>query len=147
MPNQVFNVDDQYWDVDDWHYYAKSNQGVDAAVAIMLEEVKELQEAKESDSSVEIADALGDILFSLYGVIRALRIDAHKYKIPLKECFDEILRSNYTKLTELEDGGYEVTKREDGKILKPVNYSAPDLEPIIAQFRYFSVVNGDVDGN
>ena len=80
----------------------------------------ELKEAIDSNDIVEIADALGDILYHLYafGVMTG---------ISLNEVFDEIHKSNMTKITP--DG--QVLLREDGKIIKPCSYIPPDINSIL----------------
>ena len=88
--------------------------------ALLDEEVSELREAVERDDIVEIADALGDIVYIVCGT-------AHAYGIPLDEVVSEIHRSNLSKLGE--DGN--PIYRDDGKILKGPNYSPPDIESIL----------------
>lgn len=84
---------------------------------LIKEELGELQEAQQDGDLVEIADALGDILYVVYGA-------AVTYGIDLEHVFNEIHESNMTKV-----GG---EKRADGKILKPPHYRRPNLAPIIA---------------
>ncbi len=85
------------------------------------EECDELHDGVDRRSLVEVADALTDILYVVYGMGQAFGID-------LNECFDEVHRSNMSKL---EDG--EVIYRSDGKVLKGRDYFSPDLETIITQ--------------
>lgn len=87
---------------------------------LITEEVQELATAIDNDDIVEIADALTDILYVVYGA-------GHAYGIDLDDCFDEVHRSNMSKLGE--DG--KPIYREDGKVMKGPNYSAPDLEGVI----------------
>lgn len=87
---------------------------------LIEEELNELKEASAADNLVGIADALGDLLYVVYGA-------AIEYGIPIDEVFEEIHRSNMTKLWP--DG--TVHKREDGKVLKPPTYSPADLQGII----------------
>ncbi len=87
---------------------------------LIEEEWVELIEARELGNIIEIADALGDLLYVVYGA-------AIEYGIPIDEVFEEIHRSNMTKLWP--DG--TVHKREDGKVLKPPTYSPANLEKII----------------
>lgn len=84
------------------------------------EEVDELKEAIEQRDIVEVADALTDILYVVYGMGITFGID-------LDECFNEVHGSNMSKLGE--DG--KPVKREDGKILKGPNFRKPDLKKII----------------
>ena len=71
---------------------------------------------------VEIADALGDLLYITFGTI--LR---HGLQFKIEEVFDEIHRSNMSKLDE---NGKPIF-REDGKVLKGTNYFRPDIKRII----------------
>lgn len=87
---------------------------------LIAEEVQELSTAIDNDDIVEIADALTDILYVVYGA-------GHAYGIDLDECFNEVHRSNMSKLGE--DG--KPIYREDGKVLKGPKYSPPDLESVI----------------
>ena len=89
---------------------------------LMHEENEEyLQAAKEGDL-VEIADALGDKLYILCGTILA-----HGLQDKIVEVFDEIQRSNMSKLSA--DGTPVI--REDGKILKGPNYLKPNIKSIL----------------
>ena len=87
---------------------------------LITEEVEELATAIDNDDIVEIADALTDILYVVYGA-------GHAYGIDLDECFSEVHRSNMSKLGE--DG--KPLYREDGKVLKGPDYFPPNLEEII----------------
>ena len=69
---------------------------------------------------VEIADALGDLLYVVYGA-------GHAFGIDLDECFKEFHASNMSKLGP--DG--KPIKREDGKVLKPDTFFPPDLKSIL----------------
>lgn len=83
---------------------------------LIKEELEELFEAMGEKDLVEVADALTDILYVTYGA-------GHAFGIDLDACFDEVQRSNMSKLGA--DG--KPIYREDGKILKGPNYFAPDL--------------------
>jgi predicted HAD superfamily Cof-like phosphohydrolase len=87
---------------------------------LIQEEVQELSVAIDNDDIVEIADALTDILYVVYGA-------GHAYGIDLDECFNEVHSSNMSKLGE---GGKPIY-REDGKVLKGPNYFPPDLEGVL----------------
>lgn len=89
---------------------------------LIREEVQELREGLDKDDLVEVADALTDILYVVYGA-------GHAFGLDLDACFNEVHRSNMSKLNE--DGS--VKKRADGKVLKGPNYSPPNLVPIIMQ--------------
>lgn len=87
--------------------------------SLINEEVGELFEAIENSDMVEIADALTDILYVVYGTGHALGID-------LDACFDEVHRSNMSKF---ENG--KPVKNEYGKVMKGKNYSPPDLASVL----------------
>ena len=87
---------------------------------LIEEELDELHYAIDNKDMVEIADALGDLLYVVYGA-------GHAFGIDLDECFKEIHASNMSKLGP--DG--KPIKREDGKVLKPDTYFPPDLKSIL----------------
>jgi predicted HAD superfamily Cof-like phosphohydrolase len=87
---------------------------------LIREEFEELTVATNAMDIVEIADALTDILYVVYGA-------GHAFGIDLDECYHEVHRSNMSKLGE--DG--KPIYREDGKILKGPNYFHPNLEDIL----------------
>ncbi|MFC5046486.1 nucleoside triphosphate pyrophosphohydrolase family protein [Aquimarina hainanensis] len=89
---------------------------------LMREENEEYLEAAEDGDLVEVADALGDMLYILCGTIIE-----HGLQHKIEEVFDEIQRSNMSKLGE--DG--EPIYREDGKVLKGPNYFKPDIKAIL----------------
>lgn len=89
---------------------------------LMKEENEEYLEAVQNNDIVEIADALGDMLYILCGTILE-----HGLQHKIEEVFDEIQRSNMSKLGE--DG--KPIYREDGKVLKGPNYFKPNFEEIL----------------
>ena len=89
---------------------------------LMQEENDEYLEAARKKDLVEIADALGDKLYILCGTILA-----HGLQDKIIEVFDEIQRSNMSKLSA--DGTPVI--REDGKILKGPNYFKPNIKSIL----------------
>ena len=89
---------------------------------LMQEENDEYLEAARKKDLVEIADALGDKLYILCGTILA-----HGLQDKIEEVFDEIQRSNMSKLSA--DGTPVI--REDGKILKGPNYFKPNIKSIL----------------
>jgi predicted HAD superfamily Cof-like phosphohydrolase len=88
----------------------------------MDEENREYLEAAQNNDMVEVADALGDMLYILCGTILT-----HGMQNLIDEVFEEIQRSNMSKLGA--DG--KPIYREDGKVLKGPNYFTPDLKSII----------------
>ncbi len=89
---------------------------------LMDEENKEYLEAATNNDMVEVADALGDMLYILCGTILE-----HGMQYKIEEVFNEIQRSNMSKLGA--DG--RPIYREDGKVLKGPNYSKPDIASIL----------------
>ena len=89
---------------------------------LMKEENEEYLEACKANDIVEIADALGDQLYILCGSL--LR---HGLQDKIEEVFAEIHRSNISKL----DLDGKPIIRDDGKILKGIRYSKPNLAPIL----------------
>ena len=87
---------------------------------LIKEEVQELTDGLGKNNMLEIADALTDILYVVYGA-------GHAFGIDLDECFTEVHRSNMTKLGA--DG--RPMYREDGKVMKGPRYSEPDLMPFV----------------
>lgn len=83
---------------------------------LIQEELDELCEAFNTSDLRGVADALGDLLYVVYGCAEACGLD-------MEPIVDEIHRSNLTKC----GGG----RRADGKILKGLGYEPPDLLPII----------------
>ena len=102
------------------------HETVDLRLDLIEEEFNELLVAvhdpklSPDERMVQIADALTDILYVTYGA-------GHAFGIDLDICFEEVQRSNMSKLGE--DG--KPIYREDGKVLKGPNYSEPDLESIL----------------
>ena len=89
---------------------------------LMKEENEEYLEAVQKNDLVEIADALGDMLYILCGTILE-----HGLQHKIEAVFDEIQRSNMSKLGE--DG--KPIYREDGKVMKGPNYFKPNFEAIL----------------
>tara|TARA_Y100000401_G_C8300841_1_gene213975 strand:- start:578 stop:964 length:387 start_codon:yes stop_codon:yes gene_type:complete len=92
----------------------------DLRVDLIAEELEELELAMSNNDIVEVADALTDLLYVVYGA-------GHAFGIDLDECFGEVHESNMSKLGE--DG--RPLYREDGKVLKGPHYAPPDLKRII----------------
>ena len=95
---------------------------IDLRHRLMQEENDEYLEAAREGNLVQVADALGDKLYILCGTILA-----HGLQHKIVEVFEEIHRSNMSKLDE--DG--KPIYREDGKILKGKNYFLPDISGVL----------------
>ncbi|MCB4798922.1 nucleoside triphosphate pyrophosphohydrolase family protein [Neotamlana laminarinivorans] len=89
---------------------------------LMKEENEEYLEAAENNDLVEVADALGDMLYILCGTIIE-----HGMQHKIEEVFAEIQNSNMSKLGENGEPIY----REDGKVLKGPNYFKPNIKAIL----------------
>jgi len=89
---------------------------------LMKEENEEYLEAAQNNDLIEIADALGDMLYILCGTIIE-----HGLQHKIEAVFDEIQRSNMSKL----DHNGRPIYREDGKVMKGPNYFKPDFSKII----------------
>jgi predicted HAD superfamily Cof-like phosphohydrolase len=84
---------------------------------LIEEEHLELKEAIESDNLVEQLDALIDILVVTIGAIHSAGFDG-------EGAWKEVMRTNFAKIDH-ETG--KVRKREDGKVLKPLGWTPPEL--------------------
>ncbi|MFN5031061.1 MAG: hypothetical protein ACK5FX_02465 [Flavobacteriia bacterium] len=89
---------------------------------LMREENEEYLEAAQNGDIVEIADALGDMLYILCGTILK-----HGLQDKIAAVFQEIQRSNMSKL----DANGKPIYREDGKVLKSELYFKPDIKTIL----------------
>ena len=83
---------------------------------LIKEELDEFEEALKDRDLKEVADALTDILYVTYGA-------GHAFGIDLDKCFDEVQRSNMSKL----DGDGKPIYNEHGKVMKGPRYFRPDL--------------------
>ena len=90
---------------------------------LMTEENEEYLEAALAGNLVEVADALGDMLYILCGTMIT-----HGMQDKIEDVFREIQRSNLSKLGA--DG--QPIYREDGKVMKGPNYFKPDIAAILA---------------
>ena len=99
-----------------------SEQKIILRYNLMKEENEEYLEAAQNKDLVEVADALGDMLYILCGTILS-----HGMQHKISEVFEEIQRSNMSKLGS--DG--KPIYREDGKILKGPNYFRPNIASIL----------------
>ena len=87
---------------------------------LIKEELDEFEQAIKEKNLKEIADSLTDILYVTYGA-------GHAFGIDLDKCFDEVQRSNMSKLGE--DG--KPIYNEYGKVMKGPNYFEPNLKKFI----------------
>ena len=87
---------------------------------LIKEELDELSVAIKDEDIVEVADALTDLLYVVYGA-------GHSFGIDLDKCFDEVQRSNMSKL----DLDGKPIYNEYGKVMKGPNFSKPNLKQFI----------------
>ena len=87
---------------------------------LIKEELDELKEAMKNKDLLEVADALTDILYVTYGA-------GHAFGIDLNKCFNEVQKSNMSKLGE--DG--KPIYNDSGKVMKGPSYFKPDLTKFV----------------
>jgi predicted HAD superfamily Cof-like phosphohydrolase len=90
-------------------------------IGLIKEEYDELTVAINNSDQIETLDALIDILVVTIGAIHSMGADG-------EGAWKEVMRTNFEKIDK-ETG--KVRKREDGKVLKPLGWTAPDLKPFI----------------
>ena len=126
MKNQIEHVrkfHDAFGITNNYTPHAVLNSDVvDLRHRLMHEENEEYLEACKNGDLVEIADALGDMMYILCGTILS-----HGLQNKIENIFEEIQRSNMSKLG---PDGLPIY-RKDGKILKGPNYFKPDIKSII----------------
>ena len=90
--------------------------------SLMQEENNEYLKAVDEKNLIEVADALGDMLYILCGTILT-----HGFQNLIEDIFDEIQSSNMSKLG---DDGKPIY-RNDGKVLKGPNYKKPNIKKFL----------------
>ena len=93
-------------------------------ISLIKEELDELKQAMNNKDILEVADALTDILYVTYGA-------GHAFGIDLDKCFQEVQKSNMSKLGE--DG--KPIYNDKGKVMKGPNYFKPDLNKFVAWWK------------
>lgn len=101
---------------------AKENDNRFYRAHLIIEEVGEVLDALGKREEVDLADALGDLIYVLLGT-------AVTYDIPMEEVFDEIHRSNMTKTRDAKND----PRMKQGKLLE--SYSEPELRQAIEEGR------------
>jgi len=89
-------------------------------ISLINEELDELKTAIKDNNILEVADALTDILYVTYGA-------GHSFGVDLDKCFDEVQKSNMSKLG---DDGKPIYN-EAGKVMKGPNYFKPNLSKFL----------------
>ena len=97
-----------------------SNKINDLRINLIEEELNEFKYAMSKKDLKEVADALTDILYVTYGA-------GHAFGINLDDCFEEVQKSNMSKLGN--DG--KPIYNENGKVMKGPNYFKPDLNKFL----------------
>jgi len=92
-------------------------------VGLIEEEFKELNEAVNNHDQLETLDALIDILVVTIGAIHSMGADG-------EGAWREVMNTNFAKIDK-ETG--KVRKRGDGKVLKPVGWTPPNLKPFLTK--------------
>ncbi|MGE5354908.1 MAG: hypothetical protein ACM3PT_01600 [Deltaproteobacteria bacterium] len=129
-----------------------SQERINLRISLLEEELNELKSAIEDNNMVEVADAFADLQYVLSGAILEFGLGEC-----FREIFDEVQRSNMSKTCKtmneaiktgdyyLENRGIEsyiesseneylVYRKGDGKVLKSVNYSPPDIEGVLKKY-------------
>ena len=99
-----------------------SKEDIQLRFELLKEENNEYLEAAQNGDMVEVADALGDLMYILFGTIMK-----HGVQHKIVEVFEEIQKSNMSKL----DANGQPIYREDGKVLKGPNYFKPNIKKIL----------------
>ena len=89
-------------------------------INLIEEELNEFKEAMSKKDLKEVADALTDILYVTYGA-------GHAFGINLDDCFEEVQKSNMSKLG---DDGKPIYN-ELGKVMKGPKYFKPNLNKFL----------------
>ena len=89
-------------------------------ITLIHEELDELTKAIKENDVLEVADALTDILYVTYGA-------GHAFGINLDKCFEEVQKSNMSKLGK--DG--KPIYNDSGKVMKGPDYFKPDLSKFL----------------
>ena len=92
-------------------------------IGLIKEEYDELTVAINNSDQIETLDALIDILVVTIGAIHSMGADG-------EGAWREVMRTNFEKIDK-ETG--KVRKREDGKVLKPLNWQPPQLSEYITK--------------
>jgi len=119
--HNTFGITNQYTPTS-----AISDATIDLRFRLMAEENEEYLEAAKAGDLVEVADALGDMMYILCGTILS-----HGMQHVIEEVFEEIQASNMSKLGE--DGN--PIYRADGKVMKGPGYFKPNIAAVLDRMR------------
>lgn len=115
---------DVFNDIDQFHSACDQTPGPDnysMYIGLIREEVGELEDALEANDRVEQLDALIDILVVTLGAVRAGSFDG-------RGAWEEVMKTNFAKIDPITG---KVTKRADGKVLKPADWVEPNLRAFV----------------
>jgi predicted HAD superfamily Cof-like phosphohydrolase len=122
MPN-VFRDQEKFMRSGDQTVTEFNTDQFNMYVKLIGEETEELAQAITEHDPVETLDALIDILVVTIGAIHSMGADG-------EGAWKEVMATNFAKIDK-ETG--KVRKREDGKILKPLDWQAPVLAPFVSK--------------
>ena len=92
-------------------------------VNLIDEEFNELKDAIENEDMIETLDALEDILVVTIGAIHSAGMDG-------EGAWKEVMATNFAKI---DKNTGKVRKRDDGKVLKPIGWTPPELAPFVSK--------------
>jgi predicted HAD superfamily Cof-like phosphohydrolase len=113
----VFNDQKKFMKACDQKVDCPPGPQFDMYCALIEEEHKELKQALTNNDDVEVLDALIDILVVTIGAIHSMGADG-------EGAWKEVMNTNFAKIDRVTG---KVRKREDGKVLKPVGWTPPQL--------------------
>lgn len=90
-------------------------------IRLMTEELHEVVQAIESEPIDHVAKELADLLYTLLGTVEAFGLSE-----VFEEVFAAVHESNMSKVT-----GKTIIMNEQGKVMKPATYTAPDIRAIL----------------
>lgn len=97
-----------------------SDDVIELRLKLIVEELNEVGKALDAKDIKNVAQELSDLLYVVYGTGLAFGID-------LDACLNEVHESNMTK----PDPEKGIIRRDDGKILKGINYRKPDMGKVL----------------
>lgn len=119
----VFRDQEKFMRACDQSVQGMNQEQFDLYVKLIDEETDELTEAINANDSIETLDALIDIIVVTVGAIHSMGADG-------EGAWKEVMSTNFAKIDK-ETG--KVRKREDGKVLKPLGWQAPELSDFVTK--------------
>ena len=121
--SNVFRDQEKFMRASDQSVDAYNESQYNMYVNLINEELSEFKLAVSDNNRVEQLDALIDLLVVTIGAIHSAGFDA-------EGAWKEVMQTNFNKIDK-ETG--KVRKREDGKVLKPLGWTPPNLEPFVTK--------------